>query len=525
MGQGIKRELFNSTILNIATKAISYFSYAIIAYIWGAKLVTDIYYLGTSYVSVASGMFVIIISSVFPTVFVKIRLNNSLHEAKKFAGAFIIYILLPVIVISFLGSLWAVELFTFVSKINYENINNNARSLSIFSSIILFTVLIEFCKIYLQSLNYFTFVASSYLLQAIIFLMILFGFKEIFADNTLVVSLSLSMLFQIIFLITFACKNDILPSFSLRLSESHKSMIAVATPLLVAHSLTLFVNYSIDFLASGYPVGVLTTLRYAQLITFLPGLLFFTPLLEVFSVRLSEIYHKGETSLIEKFVGFQSIVILILMPIICFIIFYRFEIVKLLFFRGSFTIDNVSQTSSILLIYSFTIITTSLLQIVTRFYYIMQKTFWPSIYAIIFQIATLSVCVVFSKLYGFLGLPIGKVAIDILFVLPISYWLISKYLIGFSVIKIFLYLLKISVINTVLLFFIFFALNKLFIVSGYSFVPNESIFLTSSRLLTSFILFITSYFYLLIKLRELYAIELFRFLKGKIILIFKFNLD
>jgi putative peptidoglycan lipid II flippase len=518
LGQEIKRELLNSTVLNLATKAISYFSYSIIAYVWGAMLVTDIYYLGTSYVSVASGMFVIIISSVFPTVFVNIRLNNSLQEAREFAGTFIIYILLPVILISFLGSLWSVELFTFVSKINHENISNNVRTLSIFSIVILFTVLIEFCKTYLQSLNYFTFVASSYLLQAIIFLILLFSLKEIFFGDTLVISLSFSMLFQIIFLIFFALKNNILPSFSLRLTGNHKSMVAVATPLLVAHSLTLFVNYSIDFLASGYSVGVLTTIKYAQLITFLPGLLFFTPLLEVFSVRLSEIYHTGEQLLIEKFVGFQSIVILILVPVIGFIIFYRYEIVKILFFRGSFTIENVKQTSSILLIYSFTIITTSLLQIITRFYYIMQKTFWPSVYAIIFQIATLLMCVVFSKLYGFIGLPIGKVLVEILLVLPISYLLISKYLVGFSASKIFIYLIKISLINAILLYVIFFVLNKLTLIVGYSSMPQESNLFTISRLIISFVLFITCYFYLLIKLRESNAIELFGFLKRKVFL-------
>ena len=80
-------------LLNVFTKSITYFSYAIIAYIWGPNLITDIYYLGNSYVIAASGIFVIVISSIFPTVFVNIRLNNSLIEARKFAGTFIIFII------------------------------------------------------------------------------------------------------------------------------------------------------------------------------------------------------------------------------------------------------------------------------------------------------------------------------------------------------------------------------------------------------------------------------------------------
>ena len=119
MSQTLKKDLLFNTILNVLTKAISYLSYAIIAYIWGAELITDIYYLGNSYVLAASGIFVIIISSIFSTVFVRVRLNNSLLEARKFAGTFITFIILPVIVISFLGYLYSTFLFSFVSKCLY----------------------------------------------------------------------------------------------------------------------------------------------------------------------------------------------------------------------------------------------------------------------------------------------------------------------------------------------------------------------------------------------------------------------
>jgi len=515
LSQRLRKDLLFNTILNVLTKAVSYFSYAIIAYIWGAKLITDIYYLGNSYVSAASGIFVIIISSIFSTVFVRVRLNNSLIEARKFAGSFIAFIILPVVVISFLGYLYSTFLFAFVSKIRLDQIEANRTTLSIFSIVMLMTVVIEFYKTYLQSLNHFIVVAWGYLLQAILFLVILFSSNKILGNNSLVVSLSCSMFIQILLLTIYVFNKKIWPLVSFRLTNIHKTMISVGIPLLIAHVLTLFVTYFIDYLASGYPAGYLTTIKYAQLIAFLPGLLFFTPLLDVISVRLSELYHTDVKQMVDKFLDFQSIVILVLMPVMCFFIFFRDDIVKILFLRGSFSVNNVIQTSAILMIYSITIVTTSLLQIISRLYYIMQKTVWSSIYAVIFQSCTLMCCYIFSKYFGFWGLPIGKVFVDLLIVLPISYWLISKYVNGFNAKQIFVYFLKILLLNLFLSFLIFIIIHKLFSISGYSKSINESFFLIFLRTTISFILFCCLYFFALIKIKNQYALNLYAHLKFK----------
>ena len=82
-------------------------------------------------------------------------------------------------------------------------------------------------------------------------------------------------------------------------------MISVTFPLLIAHSLTLLVNFFIVFLVSGYSLGFVTMHNYGQLISFLPGLIFFTPLLEVISVRLSELYHTDLKKMVDKLIYFQ----------------------------------------------------------------------------------------------------------------------------------------------------------------------------------------------------------------------------
>ena len=181
---------------------MTYSSYAIIAFIWGAKLITDIYYLGNSYVLAVSGIFVIIISSIFPTVFVRVRLNNSLLEARNFAGSFILYIMIPVILVSFFGYFYSTIIFSSISKISLEQINDNNFTLSIFSLVIFMTVVIEFYKSYLQSLGHFTIVACGYLVQSVLFLLILIGSQNLFVTNTLIISLICSMTFQIL-LVTF----------------------------------------------------------------------------------------------------------------------------------------------------------------------------------------------------------------------------------------------------------------------------------------------------------------------------------
>ncbi len=516
MSKTLRKDILFNTLLNVLTKSISYLSYAIIAYLWGAKLVTDIYYLGNSYVLASSGIFVIVISSIFPTVFVKARLNLTLLDARRFAGTFILYIMIPVVIISFLGVIYSENLFSFVSKIDASEIRINKNPLSVFSIVMLMTVIIEFFKSYLQSLNHFIIVASSYLVQSIMFLIILFFSKNVFGNSSLVSSLCISMMFQILILVLFLIIKGILPIFSFKLTSLHKSMISVGLPLLFAHILTLFVTYFLDYLASGYPSGYLTVIKYAQLIAFLPGLLFFTPLLDIISVKLSELYHTDINKMVIKFLDFQSIMILVLMPVMCFFIFYRYEIVKILFLRGSFNINNVNQTSQILVIYSITIVSASLLQIISRLYYIMQKTFWSSIYAVIFQLFTLISCYTFAKFYGFWGLPIGKVFIDLLFVLPISYWLISKYIVNFSPVKILIYSIKILFLNVLISFLIFNTVNILFYKIGYNSIFEESLLTTILRTCISFSFFILTYFYILIRFNNSYANRLFDFIKNKL---------
>jgi len=145
----------------------------------------------------------------------------------------------------------------------------------------------------------------------------------------------------------------------------------------------------------------------------------------------------------------------------------------------------------------------------------MQKTLWPSIYALVFQSCTLLFCYIFSIYFGFRGLPIGKVFVDILIVVPISYWLISKYVNEFSPKQIFIYFLKILLLNLFLSFLISLMIDKLFFISGYPKSINETFFITFMRITISFILFCSVYFFILIKLKNQYAFNLYSYLKFK----------
>jgi len=513
LSQTLRKDLLSNTVLNVLTKAISYCSYAVIAYIWGAKLMTDIYYVGISYVTAVSGIFIIIISSIFPTIFIKIRLNNSLIEARKFAGTFILFIIVPVFLISFFGFFYSTAIFSIVTKFNVEQIKNNNSTLSIFSIVILMTVVIEFYKSYLQSLGHFTIVASGYLVQSITFLLILFSSKTILVTNALIISLISSMILQIIIINFYIIKKNIWPLISFKVTSIHKSMISVAFPLFIAHSLTLFVNFFIVYLVSGYPSGFVTMYNYGQLISFLPGLLFFTPLLEVITVRLSELYHTDLTKMVDKLIDFQSVIILILVPFMCFFIYNRYDITKVFFFRGSFSIENVIQTSNILLIYSMIIVSTALVQIISRVYYIMQKTFMTSIFAIMFQLFTLISSFLLSKYFGFWGLPIGKVFVDILIVMPISFWLLKKYLIAFNIKIIVFDFMKILILCLILIFISNLIVNNIFIKLFSTTSNNLSFLFTILKISISSILFTFLYFYSLIYIKNKHALNLYIFIK------------
>jgi hypothetical protein len=151
----------------------------------------------------------------------------------------------------------------------------------------------------------------------------------------------------------------------------------------------------------------------------------------------------------------------------------------------------------------------------------MQKTLWSSVYAVIFQSCTLMFCYIFSKYFGFWGLPIGKVFVDLLIVLPISYWLVSKYVHGFNAKEIFFYFFKILLLNLLLSGSIFFIINELFSIAGFPKSIYESFYFTFLRITISFILFFILYFVVLLKIKNKYASNLYLYFKPKFLSNFK----
>lgn len=428
--------IFQNTFFNLFSKFLTYLTFAVVAYIFGAQRSTDIYYLGTSFVTSCTGLFIIVISSVFSPMLIRIKIKNSLLEARVFAGSFFGFMIVLLLIVCFTLFLFPIQTFSVISKFPLASLQENKMMLSFFAFIILFTVISEFGRIYIESLGFFSIVAIITLIQSLVFIlliMFLAGWLKLFS---LVFALLISLIIQCSLWYFFCKKKQALPILNFSYNALHSELIKTSVPLLSAHVVTLLVAYLLDYIASGLQSGVLTAVTFANRIYSLPLMLLFNPALEVINTRFSEYYHTNINVLTEKYMQMQRFFIMLLIPAMMVLFFFRLQIIDIFFLRGAFTRADAIVSANCLGVSAFSVVSFCILSIMARVYFIMQKTGWSSFIGTINQLLMIVSAYFLTKNIGYMGIPIAKVSCELFYFLPISFWLINKYLPGTSIKKI-----------------------------------------------------------------------------------------
>ncbi len=370
--------------------------------------------------------------------------------------------------------------------------------LAFFAIVILFTVISEYGRIYIESLGFFSIVSYITAIQALVLVILIFVFADTFKLFALVLALSISLIVQCVLWYSFCKSKGILPILNIHFNKLHIELIKTSTPLLAAHFVTVFIAYMMDYIASGLSAGSLTAITFANRIYTLPLLLLFNPALEVINTKFSEYYHSDVQLLAEKYIQLQRFFIMLLTPMMMVVFFFRLEIVKIFFMRGAFGIGQAIVTANCLGVFVFTIVSFCMLSVIARIYFIMQKTGWSSFYGTIGQILTLVLAYVLSNNWGYIGIPIAKVTCELLYLVPVSFWLVNKYLPNnfFNRLLLpFLGLLAISFILSYSFHILFVIVNDYFnLIQRYN-TFSELVIVSGSILL-----FVLSYFYILFKL-------------------------
>ncbi len=497
-----------NTFLGFFSKVLSYLTYAIVAYIFGSQRQTDIYYLGLSFSGICSGIVTIVVISVFSPILIKIRIKHSVIEARQFAGSVLLYLMIFSFAVSLLTLLYPIGTFKLVSHFPIESLQENRSMLLWFSAIIFLTITTEFGRVYIQSMGKFSVIALITVVQSSVLVVGIVAMAGLFQINALVLSMIFSLAVQCLLVFIFCLKENILPIVSMEWTLYHKELVKVSTPLVFAHIVTLFAGYYLDYSASGLSAGILTGIVFAQRLYMLPVLVLFNPVLEIINTKFSEYFHQDGNLLQNKFIEAQRIFFFFLTPVMVLFILFRKELVTIFFVRGSFTDSDALITINCLAIYSITIVSNCFLQICSRIYFTMQKTGWTSFWGSIGFIILIIATYVSVRRYGYLGIPLSKVSVELFYFIPVALLLVRRYLGTLRLAELSKALLILIVISVSIGGSLYWVITpySVFILSGI--IKSRFVYTTINLFLIS-IVFVVLYVLILhkIKFKEMIMIE------------------
>jgi putative peptidoglycan lipid II flippase len=416
---------FNNTLIGFVSRIITYLSFMLIAYIFGTQLSTDIYYLGISFVVAVSGVFTILIIHIFSPILIKLRTQVSYKSAISFASSVMSWTFLLAGGLCLAICLFSVTIFSNISKFNPQSLQINQSLLLYFGFILFFTIAVEFMRVFIQSMGYFTTTAIISLLQSIILIVCIASLSGMLKVQSLAIGTLLSLIIQFFLLYKYILINNHRLYINFAFNNYLKKMLIVGIPLWIAHLVTMGATYYNDFIASGLQTGVLTAMSFAQRIYLLPILIIVAPIQEVINIKISESYFINKQLLITQYIKIIKILFFLLVPITFFIIIFRYEIVHILFVRGKFGVKDAEITANCLGIYSIMIVTTSFSQISARVMYTLQKTGWLSFFGSIGYLFVIVGATIFAKCYGYIGIPFSRVLVELFYFVP--YCLIFMY--------------------------------------------------------------------------------------------------
>lgn len=323
MESSITKPAINNVVIGFFSKIITYLNYALIAYIFGAKTSTDVYYFGFSFTTTCSAVFLVTITNSLSPFILKLKINHSTKYARYFSGSIFFYLFIFSFIASVLLSLTYFSIYKDISKFSSIVIEKNKELLIILSLTLFLTVVSEFFRIYIQAIGFFLFPALNILIQNVVYLLIIVLIHKKFEILSVAIALFFSLSMQVILYLLFAKAKKILPIFNLKISGNHKELLKTSLPLVSTHFIVLFVAYYMDYIATGLGSGILTSVTIANRLYLLPILIILNPILEIINNSFSYYYYKRIDVLAMRFVQLQRLFMIVLIPVSIFIFFLK----------------------------------------------------------------------------------------------------------------------------------------------------------------------------------------------------------
>lgn len=405
----MSRTAKNAVIIMMATllsRVLGFLRETILANFYGTSMVADVFVLTFN----IPGLIISIVGSVIYMMYIpmyydtKERLGEK--EALKFTNNILNILSVFSIIVSLLGIIFAGEIIKiFAIGFTGEKFDLAVKFLRIMMFGVLFLSLNKIQSSFLQ-------VKESYLPASIVgvfynLIIIISIFVSVkYGSYYLAIGTLVGLLAQVIFLIPYMYKRGYKYSFYIKIKDdSIIKMIKLSIPMMMGVAMSQINVYVDKALASTLGDGKLAALNYASRLNDFVVALFVTSLITVIYPKLSQFVNNKDTENFKRIIVKSSnCIILVVIPIVLGAIVLAEPIVRILFQRGSFSLQSTIMTSNALKLYAIGISGYAVKEILSRGFYSLGDTKTPMINSSISVIINIVLDLILIKPFSYMGL-------------------------------------------------------------------------------------------------------------------------
>lgn len=396
-------------VLVIGLKFIAFVKQAVVAAFLGASLQTDAYFVAFGLIeSLYMGFFKSISISII-SVYTLVRINENRENAEDLISALLELFLGAAIIFSIILFVFSKQ-FAFLLAPSYSNEGMLlvAFYLRLQSGLLVFMVFELIGGAVLDSHKKFIVGRiQSFFLSVSVILACFFLVKYLYVLSLIIAYYVSSIMVTILIIVSikkYISFRFINPFQTPRVKE----IIRLAFPVMIGYS-AISINHLVGrSIASSLGSGAVSSLYYSQVLDQFVTSIIIVNVGNVMFSFFSNYNAENQIEVIEtKLYNILSILVIVLIPVSYITYKFSIDLVKIVYFRGDFTIEAVAYTAAALRGYALAFPFVAIRDILTKSMYSFQDTMRPMRNVTISLILGIIFSIIFSKLFGIFGITFG----------------------------------------------------------------------------------------------------------------------
>lgn len=464
-----KKVLFTATALmvtNLLVKFFGLFREILLAQYYGTSVYTDAYIIANNIPTVLFAAFGVSLSTTFIPMYSKVREEKGDVAANSFTLHLSSIVLFICAIITIIGEIFAKQVvLVFASGFAGTQLDITISFARILFPSVFGLALMNLMGSYLQLQGKFLPISlvpmfGNLVIIASLILSNILGNVLVFVWGTLI-----GLLVQVLFYLPWIIRQRLFeaPISGLRNDKYIRELIPLVTPVFLGDAVNE-INSIVDrTLVSGLSTGSVSYLNYSyKVINLIIGVVVVS-LITIIYPKISKVFAEGKK---EKFSTYcassLNIIATCIFPIMFLVLFFKNDIVCILYQRGSFDAVSTSMTAMALGCYALGIVAMSIRELCAKVFYSMQDTKTPMKNGVFCAVVNIVLDILLILYFGFKGAALATaiaawVGALLLFIkltklrvykVKTSINVTLKCLVGIFVGMVFLYIWRDCVLNT-----------------------------------------------------------------------------